>query len=69
MGETRKSELKGSCKALSIDSSRCLTLDKPELQDNPKAWWDEGAITTVVKDYVAKWKVDVVRVFHQTLVE
>jgi N-acetylglucosaminylphosphatidylinositol deacetylase len=54
---------------LSIDSARCLTLDKPELQDNPKVWWDEDAITTVVKDYVAKWKVDVVSIFRQTCVE
>jgi hypothetical protein len=53
-------ELKGSCKALSIDSGRCLAFDKPDLQDNPKVWWDEAAITAVVRDYVAKWKVDVV---------
>jgi LmbE family N-acetylglucosaminyl deacetylase len=39
-------------------------LDKPELQDNPKVWWDEDAITAVVKEYVAKWKVDVVSIFH-----
>jgi hypothetical protein len=35
-------------------------LDKPDLQDNPNVWWDEAAITAVVKNYVAKWKVDVV---------
>jgi hypothetical protein len=45
---------------LSIDSGRCLALDNPDLQDNPKVWWDEAAITAVVKDYVSKWKVDVV---------
>ncbi len=60
IGEKRKAELKGSCKALSIDSGRCLALDNPDLQDNPKVWWDEAAITAVVKEYVSKWKVDVV---------
>jgi N-acetylglucosaminylphosphatidylinositol deacetylase len=52
---------------LSIDSARCLTLD--DLQDNPKVWWDEEAITAVVKDYVAKWKVDVVSNSRQNCVE
>ncbi|KAH8786585.1 putative glycan biosynthesis protein [Hyaloscypha finlandica] len=63
LGEKRKVELKGSCKALSIDSGRCLALDKPDLQDNPNVWWDEAAITAVVRDYVAKWKVDVILTF------
>ena len=51
--------------ALSIDLGRCLALDKPDLKDNPKVWWDEAAITAVVKDYVAKWKVDVVSISRQ----
>lgn len=40
-------------------------MDKPELQDNPKVWWDEAAVTVVVKEYVAKWKVDVVSISRQ----
>jgi N-acetylglucosaminylphosphatidylinositol deacetylase len=61
LGEVRKKELQGSCEALGIDSTKCLALDIPELQDNPKVWWDEDAITSTVKKYVKKWNVDLVR--------
>ena len=37
IGETRKSELIGSCKALGINVERCVAIDREELQDNPKA--------------------------------
>lgn len=56
----RKKELQGSCEALGIDSTKCLALDIPKLQDNPKVWWDEDVITSTVKKYVKEWKVDLV---------
>ncbi len=61
LGETRKKELVGSCEALGIDSSRCLSLDEGELQDNPKVWWNEDVIQAITKKYVKKWDVDAVR--------
>ena len=60
IGETRKLELKGSCASLGIDPERCVALDVPDLQDNPKVWWDEKAIESLVKAYVEKWHADAV---------
>ncbi len=30
------------------------------LADDPKVWWDEKVVEKKVKEYVKKWKVDVV---------
>jgi len=60
VGEMRKLELKGSCEALGIDATRCVALDRAELQDNPKVWWNQTAIVSAVKEYVDKWKIDAV---------
>ncbi len=60
IGETRKKELKGSCEALGIDSERCVVLDEKDLPDNPKLWWDEDIIMSQVKQYIKKWKIDIV---------
>jgi N-acetylglucosaminylphosphatidylinositol deacetylase len=58
----RKVELKGSCDALGISPDRCVALDQKDLQDNPKVWWSEDAIIADVKEYVEKWKVDLVSI-------
>lgn len=60
IGEARKAELQGSCKALGIDEARCVALDRPEIQDNPKVWWDQVVIESIVREYVEKWHVDAV---------
>jgi N-acetylglucosaminylphosphatidylinositol deacetylase len=60
IGETRKLELKGSCASLGIDPKRCIALDRPDIQDNPKVWWDEKVIEDIVKEYVGKWQADAV---------
>jgi N-acetylglucosaminylphosphatidylinositol deacetylase len=60
MGETRKKELLGSCEALGIDTSRCVALDNPDLQDNPKVWWEEAKIKPILKEYIEKWNIDAV---------
>lgn len=62
VGEMRKVELKGSCDALGISPDRCVALDQKDLQDNPKVWWSEDAIIADVKEYVEKWKVDLVSI-------
>ncbi|KAH8665284.1 putative deacetylase LmbE-like domain-containing protein [Tricladium varicosporioides] len=65
IGEARKAELRGSCKALGIDETRCVALDRPEIQDNPKVWWDQAVIESIVREYVEKWHVDAIITFDQ----
>jgi len=60
IGKTRKLELKGSCASLGIGPGRCVALDIPEIQDNPKVWWDEKVIQHIVKEYVERWHADAV---------
>ena len=63
-GELRKKELQGSCEALGIHKSRCVAVDREELQDNPKEWWNEEVILEVVEEYIKKWKIDAVSILH-----
>lgn len=65
LGELRAKELLGSCGHLGIDKDRCLTLDRPGLQDNPKLWWKEKDVLDVVKEYVKKWDIDVILTFDE----
>lgn len=52
--------MKGACLVLGIAEDRCEALDRGELQDNPKQWWNETAIIIAVKEYVEKWTIDAV---------
>lgn len=61
IGERRRIELTGSCAALGIDAERCVALDHPRLQDDPKTWWDTELIASVVQEHVRKWDIDAVR--------
>ncbi|KAG5928859.1 hypothetical protein E4U42_007837 [Claviceps africana] len=65
LGETRKKELLGSCEALGIDTDRCVALDNPDLQDNPKVWWDEDKIKPILKKYIKKWSIDAIITFDE----
>ncbi|KAK0639928.1 putative deacetylase LmbE-like domain-containing protein [Cercophora newfieldiana] len=65
IGDLRRTELAGSCKALGIDESRCTALDLPELQDNPKVWWDTDLIAKIVHEHVLKWEVDAIITFDE----
>ncbi|EFY94990.1 GlcNAc-PI de-N-acetylase [Metarhizium robertsii] len=65
LGETRKKELLGSCAALGIDTSRCVALDHPDLQDNPKVWWEEAKIKPILKEYIEKWDIDAIITFDE----
>lgn len=60
MGDLRRTELAGSCRALGIDDKRCVALDHADLQDNPKVWWNTDLIAGIVHDHVQKWEVDAV---------
>ncbi|OAA34143.1 N-acetylglucosaminyl phosphatidylinositol deacetylase [Metarhizium rileyi] len=65
LGETRRKELLGSCEALGIDTSRCVALDHPDLQDNPKVWWEEAKIKSILKEYIEKWNIDAIITFDE----
>ncbi|KAK4450948.1 hypothetical protein QBC34DRAFT_60813 [Podospora aff. communis PSN243] len=65
IGELRRKELAGSCKALGIDESRCTALDHPDLQDNPKVWWNTDLIAKIVHEHVLKWEVDAIITFDE----
>ncbi|KAK4238976.1 hypothetical protein C8A03DRAFT_14601 [Achaetomium macrosporum] len=65
LGETRRQELQGSCQALGIHSQRCIALDHPELQDNPRVWWNTGLIEGIVREHVKKWKIDAILTFDE----
>jgi len=65
IGDLRKEELRGSCEALGIHASRCIALDHPELQDNPKVWWNTDLIEDIVREYVKKWDVDAIITFDE----
>jgi hypothetical protein len=45
---------------LGISLDHCVVLDHPELQDNPKKWWDERLVEEIVASYIKKWEADLV---------
>ncbi|KAL2128274.1 hypothetical protein VTI74DRAFT_9423 [Chaetomium olivicolor] len=65
IGETRQKELQGSCKALGIHPQRCVAMDHPELQDNPKVWWNTELIEEIVHQHVRRWQVDAILTFDE----
>lgn len=58
LGQIRAEELLGSCDALQIPKERCLALDLPHMQDNPKVWWPQEEIINTIKEYVQVWSID-----------
>jgi hypothetical protein len=58
LGETRKMELKAAC--LRIGAKQCMVLDREDIKDNPKTWWDQEVIQTVTKSWISKWNADAV---------
>ncbi|KAF7719508.1 Uncharacterized protein PECH_000866 [Penicillium ucsense] len=65
IGEKRQTEIHNSCAALGIAQDHCVVLDNPELQDNPKKWWDEKLIENIISPYLEKWNVDLIMTFDQ----
>ncbi|KAL2167113.1 hypothetical protein VTG60DRAFT_1704 [Thermothelomyces hinnuleus] len=65
LGGTRVQELQGSCRALGIHHERCIALDHPELQDNPRVWWNTELIETLVQEHVNKWEIDAILTFDE----
>ncbi|KAK3369433.1 putative deacetylase LmbE-like domain-containing protein [Lasiosphaeria ovina] len=65
IGETRRQELLGSCKALGILEKRCVALDNAALQDSPTVWWDTALIESIVDKHVKKWEIDAIITFDE----
>ncbi|PYH42910.1 PIG-L family deacetylase [Aspergillus saccharolyticus JOP 1030-1] len=63
LGDVRQDEIHRSCDRLGIARERCIVLDRGELQDNPKAWWDEDLIREQVAQYVQQWQIDLLYTF------
>jgi N-acetylglucosaminylphosphatidylinositol deacetylase len=51
-------ELKEACER--IGAIECMVLDRQDIRDNPKLWWDKAIVTPIVTSWVAKWKADAV---------
>ncbi|KAJ5188652.1 N-acetylglucosaminyl phosphatidylinositol deacetylase [Penicillium cf. griseofulvum] len=65
IGEQRQTEIHKSCAALGISQDHCVVLDLPDLQDNPKKWWDENLIQDIIAPYIEKWQADLIMTFDQ----
>ncbi|KAJ3044731.1 hypothetical protein HDV00_001135 [Rhizophlyctis rosea] len=63
LGAVRKQELLGSCKTLGIAEGHCVVLDVPDLQDNPKLWWQEAKVAEIGQEYIDKWNIDAIITF------
>jgi N-acetylglucosaminylphosphatidylinositol deacetylase len=61
LGSARKSELKEACRR--IGAKECLVLDRTDIQDDPKKWWDQDIISRIVQSKVKEWKIDAVLTF------
>jgi N-acetylglucosaminylphosphatidylinositol deacetylase len=59
LGEIRTIELHGSCRQFNIPKERCISLDLPNIQDNPKVWWSEQQLIPIINEYINKWSIDV----------
>jgi hypothetical protein len=51
-------ELKAAC--LRIGAKQCMVLDREDIKDNPKTWWDQEVVQTVTKSWISKWNADAV---------
>jgi len=65
LGEVRRKEVKGSCDTLGVSTDRCVVMEHRDLQDNPKKWWDEAIVESMVKRYVDSWHIDLIITFDQ----
>ncbi|CAF0778772.1 unnamed protein product [Adineta ricciae] len=65
LGNTRARELLGSCQALNIPRERCLSLDLPNIQDNPKIWWSQQELIPIITRYIDLWSIDLLISFDR----
>lgn len=48
---------------MGISPDHCVVLDHPELQDNPKKWWDEKLVEEIIAPYIKRWEADLVSAY------
>jgi len=65
LGDIRSRELYGSCRILNIPKERCISLDLPNIQDNPKIWWPEKQLIPIINEYINKWSIEVLVSFDK----
>ena len=65
LGPIREKELQGSCQKLGIDSSRCLSLNLTDLQDDSHRWWPKENISEIVEKYIKQFEIDLVITFDR----
>ncbi|MBW0462863.1 hypothetical protein O181_002578 [Austropuccinia psidii MF-1] len=63
LGLKRTREMRASCWAFGIPSTRCIVIDHPELPDSMSVWWPESKIAELVKLYIDLWEIDAVITF------
>src|SRR5689334_15605010 len=63
LGEHRRTETKASCAALGIRDDNCVILDNKDLQDNPRQWWDESIVESILGKYIKMWNIDLIITF------
>lgn len=61
LGSARKAELTEACQR--IGAKQCVVLDRTDLQDDPKKWWDTKTVSDIVTSKVHDWKIDAVLSF------
>ncbi|KAJ3186650.1 hypothetical protein HDU85_007470 [Gaertneriomyces sp. JEL0708] len=65
LGEVRKRELLGSCEMLGVSEERCVVLDVPEIQDNPRQWWPSDKVAEIIHEHVKKFNADAIITFDE----
>lgn len=65
LGPIREKELHQSCEILHIDQSRCIILNRTELQDNPSQWWPKENISQIIDYYIKTFQIDLVITFDR----
>ncbi|KAI9481574.1 MAG: phosphatidylinositol glycan [Benjaminiella poitrasii] len=63
LGDIRKKELVKSCQTFGIQTSHVKPMNNPELQDGMQNQWNPSLISEIIKDYVAKHKIDTIITF------
>ncbi|KAM0748269.1 LmbE-like protein [Meredithblackwellia eburnea MCA 4105] len=60
VGQIRARELKAACGVLGVTEDRCVSLDLPELPDDPNVWWTTEAVRSNVAKFAQRWEADAI---------
>lgn len=65
LGPIREKELIKSCEILDIPSTRCLSLNITNMQDDPKRWWPRENLSKIIEHYINSFAIDLVITFDR----